>query len=166
MTAFPEPTAPAADRAEVLLRYLAFFRTRLLEKIGSLPQDARAVSTLPSGWTPLELLNHLTHVERRWLEWGFEGADVGDPWADQRDGRWHTDESFDVLAGRAREQAARSDAVVARHALDEIGVPGERWDGAEPASLERVLLHLVQEYARHLGQLDVVVELAGGTQGE
>jgi hypothetical protein len=32
--------------------------------------------------------------------------------------------------------------------------------------LERILLHLIQEYARHLGQLDVVAELAGGTIGE
>ena len=45
-------------------------------------------------------------------------------------------------------------------------MPGERWEGAEPATLERVLLHLVQEYARHLGQLDVVVELGEGTIGE
>ncbi|MGY4682759.1 mycothiol transferase [Micromonospora aurantiaca (nom. illeg.)] len=44
--------------------------------------------------------------------------------------------------------------------------PGERWDGADPASLERVLFHLVQEYARHLGHLDIVAELAGGPTGE
>jgi hypothetical protein len=35
-----------------------------------------------------------------------------------------------------------------------------------PATLERVLFHLVQEYARHVGQLDVVVELVTGTTGE
>jgi hypothetical protein len=63
-------------------------------------------------------------------------------------------------------QAATSAAIVAAHDLDEIGQPGERWDGAEPASLERVLFHLVQEYARHIGQLDVVSELAGGQVGE
>ena len=163
---FPEPTEPAADLREVLLRYLRFFRARVLAKIDSLDDQARTSSILPSGWTPNQLLNHLTHVERRWLEWGFEGADVGDPWGDERDRRWHAEQPYAVLAEQARRQAAASDAVVGRHDLAERGVPGERWEGAEPATLERVLLHLVQEYARHLGQLDVVVELGGGTIGE
>lgn len=57
-------------------------------------------------------------------------------------------------------------SIVQAHRLDEVGQPGPRWRGAEPATLERVLFHLVQEYARHLGQLDVVVELATGTTGE
>lgn len=166
MSAFPEPTGPATDRAEVLLRYVDYFRAKTIEKIESLDEEQRGTSTVPSGWTPLELLNHLTHVERRWLEWGFEGAEVGDPWADWREDRWFTDTSFETLRQRAVEQAARSEEIVRRHDLAERGAPGPRWDGAEPATLERVLLHLVQEYARHLGQLDVVVELAGGAQGE
>ena len=57
-------------------------------------------------------------------------------------------------------------AIARRHDLDEIGAPGERWDGAPPATLERCLLHLVQEYARHLGHLDVVRELLDGRTGE
>jgi hypothetical protein len=52
------------------------------------------------------------------------------------------------------------------HALTDVGQPGERWDGNPPATLERVLFHLLQEYARHLGHLDIVAELAGGTTGE
>jgi hypothetical protein len=47
-----------------------------------------------------------------------------------------------------------------------VGQPGERWDGADPATLERVLFHLLQEYARHVGHLDIVAELATGTSGE
>ena len=52
------------------------------------------------------------------------------------------------------------------HDLAEVGRPGERWEGADPATLERVLFHLTQEYARHIGQLDVVSELGGGEVGE
>ena len=48
----------------------------------------------------------------------------------------------------------RSRALIEAHDLDEVGKPGERWDGADPAMLERVLFHLLQEYARHLGHLD------------
>jgi hypothetical protein len=45
-------------------------------------------------------------------------------------------------------------------------MPRARPRRADPATLERVLLHLLQEYARHLGQLDVAVELATGQTGE
>ena len=165
---FPEPTDPAESRAEVFARYLGYFRAQLTLKLRGLPPDELRHSRLPSGWTPLELLKHLTYVELRWLEWGFEGRDVADPWGDQQDGRWHVapDETLDELLAASQAQAARSERVITRHRLDEEGQPGERWDGAPPATLERILFHLLQEYARHLGHLDVVSELAGGRTGE
>jgi len=167
-TPFPSPTIPAATTTEVFLRYLDFFRERVVSKVTSLPEGEQRRSRLPSGWTPLELLRHLRYVELRWLVWGFEGLDVGEPWADSRDGRWYVgaDVTLGQLAAELSAQGARSTAVIEAHALDDIGQPGERWDGAEPATLERVLFHLLQEYARHLGQLDVVAELAGGETGE
>ena len=165
---FPEPTVPAQSRAEVFNRYLDYFRDRLAAKLRALPPASLRASGLPSGWTPLELLKHLTFVELRWLEWGFEGRDVGDPWGDQRDGRWHAgpDDTLDGLLAALDGQAERSRAVIAAHDLDELGAPGERWDGDPPATLERVLFHLVQEYARHIGHLDIVCELAGTGTGE
>jgi hypothetical protein len=93
---------------------------------------------------------------------------VADPWADEEDGRWHVPPGVGPaeLADRLREQGRRTRDIVETHRLDEPGRPGPRWRGAEPATLERVLFHLVQEYARHVGQLDVVVELLTGTTGE
>jgi uncharacterized damage-inducible protein DinB len=165
---FPEPTAPAASRAEVFIRYLDYFRDRLAVRLRQLPAAELRRSRVPSGWTPLELLKHLTYVELRWLEWGFEGRCVDDPWGDQRDGRWHVgpSESLDDLLAALADQARRSDAVIAVHDLDEVGGPGDRWDGEPPATLERILFHLVQEYARHVGHLDIVCELAGAPTGE
>ena len=165
---FPSPTVPADSRAEVFTRYLDFFRDRLASKISELPAGELRRSRLPSGWTPLELLKHLTYVELRWLEWGFEGRDVPDPWGDTRDDRWYVapEETRDGLLADLAAQAERSRAVIGRHDLDEVGQPGERWDGEPPATLERVLFHLVQEYARHLGHLDIVCELADGQTGE
>ena len=168
---FPEPTTPVGSRAEVFLGYLDYFRSVLVTKTSGLPESYLRGSQLPSGWTPIQLLKHLTQVERRWLEWGFEGrssADIGDPWADQLDGRWYVapEEPVSELVEQLHRQAARSRAVVERHDLTEVGQPGERWDGAEPATLERILFHLVQEYARHIGQLDIVRELADGLVGE
>jgi uncharacterized damage-inducible protein DinB len=165
---FPSPTDHATARAEVYLGYLDYFRSVLVSKLEDVPDEELRNSRLPSGWTPLELLKHLTYVERRWLMWGFEGSDVDDPWGDSRDGRWYVGSQQDreqFIAG-LHAQSVRSRAIVERHDLSEVGQPGQRWDGAEPATLERVLLHLVQEYARHAGHLDVVRELIDGRVGE
>ena len=165
---FPEPTTPAGSRAEVFLRYLDYFRSQLAGMLASLPAAELRRSRLPSGWTPLELLKHLRYVELRWLEWGFEGRAVADPWGDQQDLRWHArpGETLPGLLADLLDQASRTRVIVESHDLGEVGKPGDRWAGADPATLERVLFHLLQEYARHLGHLDIVVELATGRTGE
>jgi uncharacterized damage-inducible protein DinB len=165
---FPSPSDPRDSRADVFLGYVDFFRSRLVVKLGELAPEDLSSSRLPSGWTPLELLKHLTYVELRWLEWGFEGVDVPDPWGDERDDRWYVapDEDLTTLAAALDQRATRTKAIVEGRALDEVGQPGPRWDGDPPPTLERILFHLLQEYARHLGQLDVVAELAGGVVGE
>jgi hypothetical protein len=140
---FPEPAEPAGSRAEVLLRDLDCFRSRLAAERATLPADLRRTA-LPSGWTPLELARDLRYAELRWPEWGFAGRHVDDRW----------------------DQAAGTRAILGSHGLSDVGAPRDRWPGARPATLERVLLHLLQEYARNLGQLDVVVELATGSTGE
>ncbi|MEE6257479.1 mycothiol transferase [Plantactinospora sonchi] len=165
---FPEPTIPAAGRTEVFLRYLDYFRETVATKVSALPDAELRRSRLSSGWTPLELVKHLRHVELRWIEWGFQGRDVGDPWADRRDDRWYVapEETRESLLDALRTQGAHTRSVVEANHLSTRGAPGPRWDGAQPPPLERVLFHLLQEYARHLGHLDVVTELAGGPVGE
>jgi hypothetical protein len=165
---FPSPTVPATGRAEVFLRYLDYFRESTVEKAVGLPEVELRRSRLPTGWTPLELLKHLRYVERRWIEWGFEGKDVGDPWGDRRDDRWYVapDETLDDLVAALRAQGAHTRAVVEGADLAAVGPPGPRWPDTPPPALERVLFHLVQEYARHVGHLDIVAELAGGPVGE
>jgi uncharacterized damage-inducible protein DinB len=165
---FPSPSIPADSRGKVFLRYLDYFRSRVTAKLRELPPEELRQSRLPSGWSPLELVKHLRYMERRWLEWGFMGQPVPEPWGDQVDGRWGLKDSdtLDSLLADLTAQAARSREIIEGHALDEIGQPGERWAGADPANLERVLFHMMQEYARHLGHLDIVVELATGKWGE
>lgn len=164
---FPEPTLPAPSRAAVFSGYLDYFRARIIAKVEQLDDTDRRRSPLPSGWTSLELIKHLTFGELRWLEWGFAGRRVEDPWGDHHSGRWYVsqDETAEDLISKLREHT-RSRAIIATNDLSTVGQPGPRWDGAEPATLERILFHLLQEYARHLGHLDVVIELATGSTGE
>lgn len=165
---FPSPTLPVGSRREVLLGYLDYFRSVVVAKVADLPEAEARASRLPSGWSPVELLRHLAFVEMRWLEWGFEGRAVADPWGDRRGDRWYVgrSESVTQVLDELRDRGEVTRHIVARHDLAEAGVPGERWEGAEPASLERVLLHLLQEYARHAGHLDVARELIDGRVGE
>src|SRR6202000_2532189 len=129
--AFPDPTTFVESRAAVLLGYLDFFRSRLVAKLRSLPDAAVRSSSLPSGWTALELANHLRFVERRWLEWGFEGQPVDEPWGDSRDGRWYVapDRSREDVITALSEQAQQTRLIVEAHTLADIGLPSPRWDG-------------------------------------
>ncbi len=159
---------PMDSRVEVFVTYLDYFRSSLIARVEQLRESELRATRVPTGWTPLELVKHLTFVEMRWLEWGFEGRQVEDPWGDNRDGRWCVaeSESRDDLIGALRSQGFRSRNIIRSNDLGAIGAPGPRWDGAEPPTLERILFHLLQEYARHVGHLDIVAELAEGPVGE
>ena len=165
---FPSPTDERTSRADVFLGYLDYFRSVVVDKLAGLSHRELRASRLPSGWSPLELLKHLIFVEQRWLVWGFEGRQVDEPWGDHRDDHWFVaaDETPAQLLDALTSQAQLSRAIIESHDLSDVGQPGERWAGAPPATLERVLFHLVQEYARHAGHLDIVRELIDGRVGE
>jgi uncharacterized damage-inducible protein DinB len=169
VTEFPSPTLPLPSRAEVFVTYLDYFRSRVIERVEELPEAEIRSSRLASGWTPLQLARHLAFVEMRWLEWGFEGQSVQEPWGDRRDDRWYVgdDETRENVVCELRAQGFRTRKIIRANALDTVAQPGPRFkDGGEVPTLERILFHIFQEYARHLGHLDVVAELAGGPTGE
>jgi uncharacterized damage-inducible protein DinB len=169
-----EPSTQIADTKELLLGELGFCRAALLSKLRGLSAHQLTTSILPSGWTPLGLLNHLVHVERRWIQWGFEGVPLSDPWADHAEGGgWRTPDGDDAVA--LLETLAQSLDEIARHTdrvADEAYLDTRsRNDGRftaedEPPTLGWILVHLVQEYSRHVGHLDIVRELLDGTVGE
>jgi len=123
----------------VFLGYLDNFRSVLLARLEGLTDEELRTSRLPSGWTPMALLKHVTHVELRWLVWGFEGSDVPEPWGDTRDGRWHVrpEESFADVVLALEVQAAISRSVVVAHKLSDVGLARDgkvrlprRWNGS------------------------------------
>lgn len=166
----PNPAADLGDRSHVLLHYLDTFRAGIRAKSEGLSETALRSSLLPSGWTPIELVTHLLYMERRWLVWGFLADPVPDPWGDDdADGRWHASADVDLptLLDRLDEGGRRTRAIVEAADLEDLARVGGRFRSADDCpTLERILLHVLQEYARHLGHLDIVRELADGTVGE
>jgi uncharacterized damage-inducible protein DinB len=167
VTDFPEPRGGVTDPAALFARYLDYYRETVLRKALSLSEELQRTSRLPSGWTPLEMLSHLAHMERRWMVWGFLGDDVVDPWGDRSGDRWHVpdDVSTSEVVAMLRAVGERTTALLADHSLDAVAPPGPRFE-QEPPTLSWICFHVLQEYARHAGHLDIAVELAGGDVGE
>ncbi|MFC7492859.1 MULTISPECIES: DUF664 domain-containing protein [unclassified Nocardioides] len=149
--------------------YLDWVRADVAAAVLALPEERRRTALVPSGWTPIELLSHVLHMEQRWFVWGFLGEPVDEPWGD-----WTVDEPWDESAGgrwivaddvTAEELAERLDRIGERtrgvlrdFPLDAVASPGGRF-ADDPPSLEWICFHVLAEYARHAGHLDIVVEL-------
>jgi len=168
MSVFPEP-ASTPDLRGLMLDYLDFLRGVVADKVEGLSEGELASSVVPSGWTPAGLVNHLVNVERRWLRWGFLAEPLPDPWRDATDdAAWVTPEATSGELRRLLEGAGvRSRAIVEAHELTETAAVGGRFaDEASAPQLQWILLHLIQEYARHTGHLDIARELVDGQTGE
>lgn len=165
---FPEP-ASTDDLRGLMLDYLDYYRAVIAAKIEGLANGDLHDTKVPSGWTPAGLVNHLVHVERRWLLWGFLAEPVSDPWRDRApDGTWIApDASPAGLAEMLTDAGRRSRAIVEAHELSETASVGGRFPDVDSApQLHWILLHLIQEYARHAGHLDIARELIDGRTGE
>ena len=166
---FDDPGPEVADPRELLLAYLDWYRDALMRKISGLSDTQLRNPVEPLGWSPLGLVQHLGWVERRWMRWGFAAEDVvAYPSADDAV-EWQVPDdrtTGDVLAAYA-DEVARSRALAGSAELAAASRVGGRFPRAEQApSLGRILFHLLQEYARHVGQLDVARELIDGVTGE
>lgn len=167
MTTFPEP-ASTDDLRGLLLDYLDFYRSVVVAKVRGMEPHELTSSRVPSGWTPAGMVNHLVHMERRWLQWGFLALPVDEPWGDSAGTGWRTPEADLEAQIRGLEEVGRcSREIVEAHALTEHARVGGRFETAADApQLHWILLHVLQEYARHAGHLDIVRELSDGAVGE
>ena len=164
-----EPGKTGAAGARRWADYLDWVRGELVIGVVGLTPEQQRTALVPSGWTPLELLWHVLHMEQRWFLWGFLGEQVAEPWGDwdvpdptAEAGRWHVpdDVTAAALVERLDAVGARTREVLATYPLDAVGATGGRFD-ADPPTLEWICFHVLAEYARHAGHLDIVVELAG-----
>ncbi len=164
-----EPRPGLGDEAAHHAAYLDFYRSSVIEAVLALPEEERRRGQVPSGWTPIELLSHVLHMEQRWFVWGFLGEVVEQPWGDwttdepweqDTSGRWHVDDAIaaEELATRLRAVGARTRTVLCEHALEARASPTGRF-AEDPPELRWICFHVLQEYARHAGHLDIVIEI-------
>lgn len=167
-----EPRVDSADPAVQLIAYLDYYRGAVARKITGLSEAQLRTSLLPSEWTPLELLSHLVHMERRWFVWGFLGEQIDDPWGDHAAGvdagRWEVSDGVTALdlVDQLHAGGGRTTAILTSVALDTHGAVGGRFSSRPTPTLAWIGFHVLQEYARHTGHLDVARELADGATGE
>jgi len=163
-----------AEPKDVLQRYLNRNREALVWKLAGLSEyDVRRPLT-PTGTNLLGLVKHLAAIEA-----GYLGSCFGRPlpdepsWIAEMDedsepnlDMWATpDESTDDIVALYRRACTHADGTIAALDLDSVGaVP---WWGpqAGPATLHRLLVHMIDETARHCGQADIVRELIDGAAG-
>ncbi|MRK02221.1 DUF664 domain-containing protein [Aeromicrobium sp. S22] len=157
----PQPHEPLTDPAARIVEYLDFFRSEVRRQVSGLSPDVLGTTLVPSGWTIPQLVEHLVHMERRWVVWGFLGEDVPSPRADRdADGRWVTDRSIDVLLDALDEVGRRTAEIVGEHGPYERAREGGMFGpDDELPTLLGILFHVMQEHARHAGHLDIVREL-------
>jgi uncharacterized damage-inducible protein DinB len=166
------PDDQLGDTRDLHLAWLEYYRQTVERKLEGLSESELRSSRLPSGWSPLELLKHLVFMERRWLRWGYLAEPVDRPWGDSGgvdDAPWQL-EAGDTLASlldQLRSGGQRTREIVAGAELTSKGAVGGRFGAdIEPPTLNWILFHVLQEYARHIGQLDIARELADGVTGE
>ena len=167
----PEPPTSGPE-LQALTGFLDQQRESILSKADGLSREQLARPLPPSSLTLAGLVNHLALVEDTWFRVRFAGL-AGDPlgaghdWDADPDMEFRTalDLEPDALRRRYRDACARSRVVVAAAAgLDQLSVgtsrDGRHWD------LRWVLLHMIEETARHAGHADLLREAIDGSVGE
>ncbi|NIK56747.1 DinB family protein [Kribbella shirazensis] len=154
-----------ADERDALTQQLDFHRATLLRKLEGLDGERLRRPMTASGLSLLGLVKHLAETEHGWflrIYAGLPEPDLfpadGDPDADFRVGPGETTET---VVGQYLRTCERARAVVAAGALDDVVTTPS---GAE-ANLRSILVHMIQETARHNGHADIIREAIDGTTG-
>ena len=174
MSRTPLPEIPfVADEASAVRSFLAYFRATLRRQVEDLTPEQLDRTLAPSPMTVGGMVSHLAFVEDYWCRHVLHGAEPAEPWrsidwATDPDQDWHraAGQSADELlalhetAVRAADEAI--DRALAAGGLDTLAVVDRH---GEAPSLRWILLHLVEEYARHAGHADLIRESIDGTTG-
>jgi Protein of unknown function (DUF664) len=152
---------------KVLLEFLDAQRERVLEVVEGLDDAQLRTAVLPSGWTPLGMIEHLGHMERHWFQDVALATAEPLPWApdpdEPEDGPFTSNHPAEVVFAFYRDQIARANALLASTPWS-TPPKGRHNHGSVDlvTDLRFIVLHAIEETARHLGHLDAARELLDG----
>lgn len=150
-----------ADERSTLLAFLDYLRAAVVAKVQDVPDDLARTPGVPSGTSLAGLVKHLTAVEFNWFVWTYHGADV-----ERMDYAMEVapDEQVTGLVDAYRRVTALCNEIV--DSWESLDVPAARWLGPTAACSRRwILVHMVEETARHAGHADILREQLDGRTG-
>jgi hypothetical protein len=153
-----KPPRLAGEERETILDLLQYQRESLVKKVNGVSEEAARQSPLTSGTSLLWLMKHIARAESLWLLHRFAGEDA----EFEDDNVWPSDTVQSAITAYRRTWL-RSDAVVA--AAPDLSEPCRRVGDETPVNLRWVLMHLLEETARHAGHADVLREMVDGETG-
>jgi uncharacterized damage-inducible protein DinB len=152
----------------MLLAFLDYYRAALLDRAAGLTREQLNIHHPPSSLTLSRLIGHMALVEYDWFRSRFAGHTLPDPiasldWDADIDAEMTLAQTWPVEILFAHFQAAVADSrdrVAAASSLDQLTThpnrQGEHW------SLRWILVHMIEEYARHCGHADLIRESIDG----
>ena len=154
-----------ADERAMLTNWLAFHRATVRVKCeGLTDEQMRLRSVPPATLSPLGMVRHLAEVEAFWWREVVEGSSYSLYSSEtNRDGDFDFAPDASVVEAWAEweAQVAHADEVFAKHQLDDV-VKERGVDN----SIRWIMVHLIEEYARHNGHLDLLRQCIDGVTGE
>lgn len=153
-----KPPRLVDDERATVLALLQYQRESLSRKVEGVDEHAARISPVATGTNLLWLVQHLTHAETLWLAHRFAGEHIS-----ASGGAAHSDETLATALDAYRATWRRGDAIVA--SAPNLDVECATTDGESPVNLRWVLMHLLEETARHAGHADILRELIDGQSG-
>ena len=170
----PQPPVAAGEVASVL-GFLDYQRATLAWKCAGLDAAGMNTRVAASSMTLGGMVKHMTLVEESWFSRSLFGNELSAPWSTvdwkaTPDWEWDSaaEDTPEELRARWQEAVARSRELVAE-ALADGGLDRlaqRSWPDGTTPSLRWILLHMIEEYARHNGHADLIRESVDGETGE
>ena len=153
------------DERTTLAEFLRVYRLTLQMKCADLdPVQLASRSVPPSTMSLLGLLRHMADVERYWFRQVMAGEQL---LPSDRDDVWNGAVADPVVVAEAwaawREEVGAAERYLAE--VEDLAAEGHR-PGGETISLRAVLVHMIEEYARHCGHADLLRERIDGRTGQ
>ncbi|SEG86891.1 Protein of unknown function [Thermomonospora echinospora] len=159
-------SVPGTGELGLLLGFLNAQRSAVAAKCDGLGEETAHRPLLPTSplMTVAGLVSHLRWVEQSWFEHILLGEPELGPWTDEDPDREFRVDGVPLprLLADYRRQCARSDEIVTSVGLDAAAAVERH--GAHPTA-RWIVLHMIEETARHAGHLDIVRELLDGRTG-